>query len=54
MVKIRLKILFTPSNVNYIYKLCSHLTESIVTLNYTDSPFKSFIKVIMFDVGVEK
>jgi hypothetical protein len=47
-------ILLTPNNVNYIYKLRSHLTESTVTLNYTDSWFKLFNKVIMFGVGVEK
>jgi hypothetical protein len=33
-----------------MYKLCLHLTESTVTLNYADSRFKSFIKVIMFGV----
>lgn len=54
MVKIPLKILLTLNKVNYIHKLCSHLTESTVTLNYTHSRFKSFIKVIMFGVGVEK
>jgi len=54
MVKIPLKILLTLNNINYIYKLCLHLTEGTVSLNYIHRRFKYLIKVIMFGVGVEK
>ena len=42
MAKIPFEILLNFNNVNYIYELCSHLTEDTVTLNYNDSRFKLF------------